>query len=134
MNWISVHTKGVRLVYGVCTACAATIASAQDISVPSTQPVSFLEFISENDGALVRFRFLTPQIGEAFDYAAVSGDFQVLCDQQVMPALEAHALNPTQIVLSMTAVDIPFGVDDPTVLQFFEIFRPEKGLCIWEEF
>jgi hypothetical protein len=43
-------------------------------------------------------------------------------------------LNPTQIVLSMSAQDIPFGEDDPDVLQFFEIFRPENSLCIWEEF
>jgi hypothetical protein len=48
--------------------------------------------------------------------------------------LNAKSLNPTQIVLSMSAQDIPFGEDDPDVLQFFEIFRPENSLCIWEEF
>jgi len=64
----------------------------------------------------------------------VMGDFQVVCDQQVMPVLDANGLAPAQIVLSMSAVDIPFGEDNPDVLQFFEIFRPENGLCIWEEF
>jgi len=70
----------------------------------------------------------------SFDYADVVDDFQVVCDSQVMPVLDANALKPRQIVLSMSAVDIPFGEVNPDVLQFFEIFRPENGICIWEEF
>lgn len=109
-------------------------AAAQNLSVPSEQPLSFLEFISERDGEIVRFRFLAPEIGVSFAYMDVRADFQVICDEQVMPALVANALTPSQIVLSMSAVDIPFGESAPDVLQFFEIFRPENGLCIWEEF
>ncbi len=125
----------VGLSFGSWLASAANGEEArQSIPVPSGQPVSFLQFISEQDGKLLRFRFLTPQIGTAFDYGAVAGDFQALCDDQVMPAIATNNLEPTQIVLSMSASDIPFGEDDPSVLQFFEIFRPENGLCIWEEF
>lgn len=102
--------------------------------MPSGQPLSFLEFISEDEADLVRFRFLAPEIGAGVDYATAFPDFQFLCDEQVMPVLEANALTPRQIVLSMSAVDIPFGEDNPDVLQFFEIFRPENGICIWEEF
>ena len=115
-------------------ALASSVAAAEAIDVPSGQPLSFLEFISENDGDLVRFRFLTPEIGVGYDYMAVFPDFQAVCDQQVMPVLDQNGLAPTQIVLSMSAQDIPFGEDNPDVLQFFEIFRPENGLCIWEEF
>ena len=104
------------------------------IQTPSGQPISFLQFIAEQDGALVRFRFLTPEIGATLSYVDVAPDFQALCDEQVMPVLSANELRPDQIVLSMSAQDIPFGEDDPAVLQFFEIFRPENGLCIWEEF
>lgn len=118
----------------ITTAVAGPLAAAQDIPVPSGQPLSFLEFISENDGDLVRFRFLAPEIGARFAYLDVFDDFQIVCDEQIMPVLSANALNPTQIVLSMSAVDIPFGEDNADVLQFFEIFRPENGLCIWEEF
>ncbi len=82
----------------------------------------------------MRFRFLTPDIGTTFDYMDVAADFQMVCDDQVIPVLDANALAPSQIVLSMSAVDIPFGEDHPDVLQFFEIFRPENGTCIWEEF
>jgi len=64
----------------------------------------------------------------------VMGDFQVVCDEQVVPVLDANGLVPSQIVLSMSAVDTPFGQPAPDVLQFFEIFRPENGTCIWEEF
>lgn len=118
-------------VFAILTAMTAT---AQVISVPSGQPLSFLEFISERDGELVRFRFLTPEIGTTYVYGDIIGDFQVLCDEQVMPVLKANALAPRHIVLSMSAVDIPFGEDNAEVLQFFEIFRPEDGICIWEEF
>lgn len=118
------------VIAGILSAPVA----AQDIPVPSGQSLSFLEFISETEGDTVRFRFLAPDIGTKFAYMDVMGDFQVVCDEQVMPALDANALEPTQIVLSMSAVDIPFGEDNPDVLQFFEIFRPENGTCIWEEF
>ena len=104
------------------------------ISVPSGQPVTFLQFISEGEGSTLRFRFLTPGIGADFEYEDVFDDFQALCDEQVMPAIIQNSLHPQQIVLSMSAVDIPFGGDDPAVLQFFEVFRPENGRCIWEEF
>lgn len=107
---------------------------AQGISVPSGQSLEFLEFISEQEGDIVRFRFLAPQIGNELTYMDVRGDFQVVCDEQVIPVLEINGITPSQIVLSMSAVDIPFGEGNSDVLQFFEIFRPENGLCIWEEF
>lgn len=113
------------------TALADTV---QYIPVPSGQSLSFIEFLSENDGAVVRFRFLTPEIGATYQYMDVASDFQAVCDEQVIPVLDANALAPTQIVLSMSASNIPFGEDHPDVLQFFEIFRPENGTCIWEEF
>jgi hypothetical protein len=107
---------------------------AQDIDVPSGQTFSFLEFISEQDGDVVRFRFLTPDIGATYSYADVVTDFLAVCEAQVLPVLDANDLNPSQIVLSMSAVDIPFGEVNADVLQFFEVFRAENGTCIWEEF
>ena len=118
----------------VCALCVPTALAADGIVVPSGQPVSFIEFISEEATSTVRFRFLTPEIGKSYQYADVAGDFQVVCDELVMPALVEAAIEPSQIVLSMSAVDIPFGEDDPEVLQFFEIFSLENDICIWEEF
>jgi hypothetical protein len=109
-------------------------SAAQNLAVPSGQPLSFLEFISKNERNIVRFRFLAPEIGSSFGYADVVNDFRAVCDAQVMPVLDANALAPAPIVLSMSAADIPFGEVNPDVLQFFEVFRPENGLCIWEEF
>lgn len=128
------HTFAIRLPAAIVGALFTSGAGADAIPVPSGQPITFLQFISEQQGDLVRFRFLAPEIGARYDYATVLPDFQALCDEQVMPALDANALMPAQIVLSMSAVDIPFGEDNPDVLQFFEVFRPENGLCIWEEF
>lgn len=112
----------------------ASASFADTIPVPSGQPLNFLDFISEQDGLLVRFRFLAPQIGTGYDYMTVFPDFQALCDEQVMPVLLQNGLEPAQIVLSMSAAEVEFGQDDPNVLQFFEIFRPENDICIWEEF
>ena len=123
------HLCAILLATGLGTA-----ADAQGIEVPSGQPLTFMEFISENEGDLVRFRFLAPQIGAGFDYMDVVDDFKAVCDAQVMPVLAANAIEPSQIVLSMSALDIPFGETRPDVVQFFEVFRPENGTCIWEEF
>lgn len=128
------HGWYIRVVYGLCTLCVPSVLAADSIVVPSGQPVSFIEFISEEEADIVRFRFLTPEIGKTYQYADVADDFQVVCDELVTPALMENAIEPAQIVLSMSAVDIPFGEDDPDVLQFFEIFSLENGTCIWEEF
>lgn len=130
-----IHTKSIRRPFAAFAAVlAASGALADDIPVPSGQPLSFLQFIMEDDGDLVRFRFLAPEIGAGYDFMTVFPDFQALCDEQVMPVLADNALSPSRIVLSMSAADIPFGEDDPDVLQFFEAFRPENGICMWEEF
>lgn len=129
-----------KAMRGTCAASALAVmvlgthAHGDTIDVPSGQPLSFMEFISENDGDIVRFRFLAPEINESFTYADVFPDFKALCDAQVMPVLNANALSPSQIVMSMSAVDIPFGEINPDVLQFFEVFSTENDLCIWEEF
>ncbi len=121
------------VVCGFATSVAAA-DTVQHIPVPSGQLLSFIEFRSENGGDVVRFRFLTPEIGTTYGYSDVLPDFQAVCDAQVIPVLVANALAPKQIVLSMSAADIAFGEDNPDVLQFFEIFRPDNGTCIWEEF
>jgi hypothetical protein len=123
-----------QVIVGLYALCLPTVLAADGIVVPSGQPVSFIEFISEESTNTVRFRFLTPEIGKSYQYMDVAHDFQVVCDELVMPALIENAIEPSQIVLSMSAANIPFGEDDPNVLQFFEIFSPENGTCIWEEF
>lgn len=123
-----------RTVFALCTLCAPTVMAAQNIAVPSGQPLTFLGFLAEQDAAVVRFRFLAPDIGAVFGFEDVVQDFQALCDAQVMPVLAANGLAPRQIVLSMSAADVPFGQPAPEVLQFFEVFRSENGACIWEEF
>lgn len=100
------------------------------IPVPSGQPLSLIEVLSEQDGAMLRFRFLTPQIGAVYDYMAVYPDFQALCDEQVAPALAMNEIAPDRLVLSMSAEPVPFGSDVPDVLQFFELFTVNDGVCI----
>lgn len=113
--------------------CLATPVAAQEIAVPSGQPLEFIEVIVEDTPRVARFRFLAPEI-EARGFEAVSEDFPVLCAEIALPALEANALEVEQIVISMSAAPVPFGEPAPGIAQFFELFRPEDGACIWEYF
>jgi len=41
---------------------------------------------------------------------------------------------PSQVVISFSAAEVPFGEAAPEVTQFFEAYRVEDGTCIWEAF
>lgn len=83
-----------------------------------------------------RFRFVAPAIGQAGGpgYADLTGDFQVLCDAYALPIVLGSTPPPDRIVISIADRETEMGVAAPEATQFFELFRPETGRCIWEEF
>ncbi len=110
------------------------------IAVPSGQPVTWLETLSEPpgpDGSVVRFRFLAPAIDRAtghvgFEQAAE--DMQHLCDTFALPRIAAADPPPDRIIISLASRPVAFGVTNSEVTRYFEAYRPGKGSCHWEGF
>lgn len=115
-------------------------ASAQDIAVPSGQPVSFVELIQDDDGAEAgtwRFRFLAPEIARAGGTVALDvalDDMQAVCDVFVAPALARRNVTPRQIIISFADRAVEFGTTSPDATQFFEAFSLNGDACVWEGF
>ncbi|NBD30383.1 MAG: hypothetical protein GVY31_10160 [Alphaproteobacteria bacterium] len=112
---------------------AAPAVAAQDVAVPSGQPLSLLEVRLDEAPDVARFRFLAPDL-DARGFEAVADDFAVLCADFALPALAASDVAVEKLVISMSSQDVPFGEVAPDVTQFFEVFGVQNGDCIWEAF
>jgi Family of unknown function (DUF6497) len=106
------------------------------IAVPSGREVQFLEVISNvagSEGATARFRFVAPGLTPD-DSEAAAADMQALCDSFALPKTEGMVPPPEQIIISLSAAEVPFGEAAPDVTQFFEAYAPGGDTCIWEVF
>jgi hypothetical protein len=127
----------------VPAAALAALAACQEdaptdggISVPSGRDISLIDIVTNapgNAGATARFRFLAPGLTQD-DVEATAADMQALCDSFALPRIDGMVPAPQQIVISLSAEAVPFGEPAPDVVQFFELYRPEGGTCIWEPF
>ncbi|WP_373353507.1 DUF6497 family protein [Pseudoroseicyclus sp. CXY001] len=110
---------------------AALPAAAQDVTAPSGHPWRIFDVVLEEGTA--RLRFVSEDL-TADDFEAIAGDFQWLCDNLALPALEGSEITPSEIVISLSDRELPFGAIVPEAVQFFEAYRVEDGACIWELF
>ncbi len=118
-------------------AVLAVPAAASD--VPSGQDVVLHEVLVDAQDTVtwLRFRFLTPQItrGEGQVTFEVAGkDMMHLCETVALPYIDEYALSGDKVVISFMDRITEFGQPDPEATQFFESFRPENGVCMWDEF
>ncbi len=110
------------------------------ISVPSGQEITLLEVIWNvpgPDGMATRFRFLAPGIAPSalgVNFEAATADMLHLCQEFAVPKVLGSAVIPTQIIISLSDRPVPFGETDEDATQFFEAYRLENGVCIWEIF
>ena len=51
-----------------------------------------------------------------------------------MPLLAQAGLSAPRVVVSLAERETEFGASTPGLRQFFEAFRVENNLCIWEGF
>ncbi|WP_412506819.1 DUF6497 family protein [Roseovarius sp. SYSU LYC5161] len=112
---------------------AAPAVAAQDVAVPSGQPLELMELRLDEAQDMARFRFLAPELA-ARSFAEVADDFAVLCADFARPALDAEGIAVEKVVISLSAQKVPFGEPAPDVTQFFEVFRLSNTDCIWEYF
>ncbi len=108
--------------------------------MPSGLSVELPEVLVDKVGSesWVRFRFVSSGIGpsgdKTYSFAEIEGDFVVICEQLALPYLSKHALDADKIVISIADRPVKFGVSDPEATQFFEQFRADGAVCIWEAF
>ena len=110
------------------------------VAVPSGQPVTLQDVIWNvpgPDGLAMRFRFVAPAIsrdGGSVDFATASADMAWLCNNYALQRVSGIGPAPTQIIISLSDREVPFGEADPEATQFFEAYRIEGDACIWEAF
>jgi hypothetical protein len=127
-----------RRVLGICAivVLATPLAAAE---VPSGQDVVLHEVLIDAQETVtwLRFRFLAPQIavGEGqVTYEVAGRDMLHLCEAVALPYIDEYTLNGDKVVISFMSRITEFGQSDPDVTQYFESFRPENGVCMWDEF
>jgi hypothetical protein len=110
------------------------------VTVPSGQPLTLQDVIWNvpgPDGLAMRFRFVAPAIsrdGGSVDFATASADMAWLCNNYALQRVSGTGPAPTQIIISLSDREVPFGEADPEATQFFEAYRIEGDACIWEAF
>ena len=116
----------------------AGTVQAESVTVPSGQPVQFIEMLQDaegSEGLTLRFRFLAPQIareGGSVGIDAALEDIDSLCADFAAPVVAEMRPAPQQIVISLMDRMVDFGATNPDATQFFEAYRIENGTCIWE--
>jgi len=115
-------------------------ADALVVPVPSGQWVRFVDVVMNApgpDGMTARFRFVAPAIAKqtgSVDFVVAAADMEHLCKSFALPRIAAAGPKPSQIVISLSDRDVPFGEAAPEATQFFEAYRVEGDACIWEAF
>lgn len=109
------------------------------IDVPSGQEITLQDVIWNApgpDGLALRFRFLAPGIapGGGVEFETAAADMQHLCDTYALPRIAEQGPHPEQVIISLSDVAVPFGEAAPEAMQFFESYRIEDGVCVWEMF
>ncbi len=112
-------------------------AGEDPILLPSGQQVKFQDVIWNEPGPgglTTRFRFLAPEIGPGgavgFDLAVE--DMAFLCESYALPRVADNIPPPQQIIITLSDRPVAFGEAAPEATQYFEAYRIEDGLCIWE--
>lgn len=128
----------MRALAIIC-ALAAPAAAEEAILVPSGADVILAEVLRDAAGPMgltYRFRFVAPEIARLdADFELVAQDMQALCDDYALPRVTSSVPLPSQLIVSVADQDIPFGFDDPEVVQFFEGFTiGPDDTCIVEFF
>jgi hypothetical protein len=109
------------------------------IPVPSGQPISFLEVVTDRpgQGLVYRFRFVAPEIarekGQA-DFEMIGRDMEFLCATYALPRIASVGPVPNQVIISLSDRPTVFAEADTEATQFFEAYSIDGDACIWEPF
>ncbi len=107
------------------------------VTVPSGQSVTLFEKRVDLDDNIVRLRFVAPDLASPLtrpSFEAIGADLEALCIEFALKELLQDAPAPSQIVVSLSAEPIEFGVSNTEVEQVFEAFSVQNGTCMLEMF
>ena len=116
--------------------CEDKAPAAGLVAVPSGREVRFVDVVTNAQGAkgaAARFRFVAPDITKDGSDAAAD-DMLALCNSYAVPRISGMVPQPQQIIISVSATEVPFGEAAPDVVQFFEAYSVKDGACIWDVF
>jgi hypothetical protein len=129
-DFVRAQAEGAQVLPGNGTA----------IAVPSGQNVTLQDVIWNApgpSGLTLRFRFLAPDIaseGGTIDFDTAEKDMQWLCQNYALPRVPNTGPQPSQIIISLSDVALPFGAADPDATQFFEAYALNDGQCTWDPY
>lgn len=133
-------TGGARQRGRGCAASLSLIAlliapMAQADPVETGSGVAYIYHDIIDEAPTWRLRFVVDGLGdEGLTYSDLTEDFGLLCQNYALPKLSESGADPERVVISLMSEPTDFGVMDPSVMQFFESYTIENGLCIWEAF
>ena len=110
------------------------------LAVPSGQVVSLIDVIWNvpgPNGLAVRFRFLAPAIARdagSVDPDVAGRDMDDLCQNYALQRIAEFGPQPSQIIISLSDVAVPFGEAAPDATQYFQAYTIADGTCVWEVF
>jgi hypothetical protein len=122
--------------FALLAACQEDPPPGEVIAVPSGRELSLIDIVTNAPGpagATARFRFLAPGLTSE-DVEASAADMQAACDDFAIERIDGMVPEPQQIIISFASQAVPFGEAAPDAVQFFESYRPENGVCVWEAF
>jgi Family of unknown function (DUF6497) len=129
------HCIAVSLTaLGLTAGCQQDAADGEKVEVPSGRDLRLIDIITDApgpQGATARFRFLAPGLSSD-DLESSAIDMQAVCDSFAVGRIDGMVPAPRQIIISFSSAEVPFGDAAPDVVQFFESYRVENSLCIWE--
>lgn len=110
-----------------------------DMAAPSGLNLSLMELLFEENPwsgeMLVVVRLLAPTILQDLDTPLMlRTDMDWACHTWGVPAAATLATPPDLVVIEMMASPVERGMPAPEVPQFFEQYRLEGPVCIWELF
>jgi hypothetical protein len=118
----------------LASGCQEDAADGEVIEVPSGRELRLIDIITNApgpEGTTARFRFLAPGLSQE-QVELATEDMQAVCDNFAVSRIDGMVPAPQQIIISFADAAVPFGEAAPDVVQFFESYRVENGLCIWE--
>jgi hypothetical protein len=126
---IQVQAEGDQLLPG----------DATDLTTPSGLVVRLQDVVWNApgpEGLTLRFRFVAPAIAGAGEdaFASLSEDMLWLCQTYAIPRLPDTGPHPSQVVISLSDRELPFGEAAPDATQLFEAYSITDGKCEWSVF